>query len=85
MIRSKLILLALMASLNSLAFNVTFRVDMNNVSGFNTPEVNGSFNNWCGNCTAMADPDGDQVWTATIPLNAGYYEYKFSYDNCVRP
>jgi 1,4-alpha-glucan branching enzyme len=81
MIRSKLILLALMASLNSLAFNVTFRVDMNNVSGFNTPEVNGSFNNWCGNCFQMADPDGDNIWEATTSLAAGTYQYKFSYDN----
>ena len=30
-------------------FNVTFQVDMGNVTNpFTTPEVNGTFNGWCG-------------------------------------
>ncbi len=62
-------------------YNVTFQVDMNTQTGFTTPEVNGSFNNWCGSCAPMSDPDGDGVWTLTIPLTAGSYEYKFSADN----
>lgn len=62
-------------------FNVTFNVDMNQQSGFTTPEVNGSFNNWCGSCAPMSDPEGDGIWTLTIPLAAGTYEYKFSADN----
>jgi beta-glucanase (GH16 family) len=61
--------------------NVTFQVDMQNVSSFTTPEVNGNFNNWCGNCAQMTDPDGDNIWTKTIQLLPGSYEYKFSYDN----
>ena len=32
--------------------NVTFQVDMSSVDPvtFTTPEVNGTFNGWCGNC-----------------------------------
>jgi hypothetical protein len=62
--------------------NVTFQVDMSNVTeSFTTPEVNGTFNNWCGNCAAMSDLNGDDIWEVTIPLNIGAYEYKFSFDN----
>ena len=42
--------------------NVTFQVDMNQVTaGFTTPEVNGTWNNWCGNCNPMTDADGDGI------------------------
>ena len=61
--------------------NVTFQVDMGLVTaGFTTPEVNGTWNNWCGNCNPMTDADGDGVWEATIPLTYGNYEYKYSAD-----
>jgi beta-glucanase (GH16 family) len=73
--------LCLSSSTSILAFDVTFQVDMSNETGFNTPEVNGTFNNWCGSCAAMTDTDGDGIWTITIGLNAGAYEYKYSYDN----
>ena len=63
-------------------WNIVFEVDMNQVSfAYTAPEVNGTFNNWCGNCAAMSDPEGDHIWTITIPLNTGEYDYKFSYDN----
>ena len=63
-------------------FNVTFQVDMSNVTdAFTTPEVNGTFNNWCGACAPMSDANGDNIWEITIPLAAGNYEYKFAYDN----
>jgi hypothetical protein len=29
----------------------------------------------------MSDLDGDDIWTITIPLQSGAYEYKFAYDN----
>lgn len=62
--------------------NVTFQVDMSNVTNnFSVPEVNGTFNNWCGNCAPMTDANGDNIWEITIPLNTGSYEYKFSYDS----
>ncbi|MDB2485216.1 fibronectin type III domain-containing protein, partial [bacterium] len=61
--------------------NVTFQVDMGLVTaGFTTPEVNGTWNSWCGNCNPMTDADGDGVWEATIPLTSGSYEYKYSAD-----
>ena len=63
------------------AYNVTFQVDMTGVSGFTTPEVNGTFNGWCGNCWAMSDLNGDSIWDFTTLLAPGSYEYKFSADN----
>ena len=61
---------------------ITFSVNMNTVADpFTTPEVNGSWDGWCGGCTPMEDPDGDGIWTATKMLSPGYYEYKFAYDS----
>lgn len=61
--------------------NVTFRVDMSEYSGsFTTPEVNGTFNGWCGNCNALEDSDGDNIWETTIELDQDTFDYKFSYD-----
>ena len=54
---------------------------MNEVAAaYTTPEVNGTFNGWCGGCNPLADGDGDGIWEATIALEAGTYEYKFAYD-----
>ena len=69
----------------ALCFNcagVTFNVDMNQVTqSFTTPEVNGLWNNWCGNCNPLTDADGDGIWTTTLPLPVGStQEYKFSAD-----
>ncbi len=63
--------------------NVTFKVDMSQVTaGFTTPELNGTFNSWCGNCNAMSDVNGDQIWEVTIPLDSGLaIEYKYSSDS----
>ena len=60
---------------------VTFKVDMNQstMPAGSIPEVNGTFNGWCGSCNAMTDANGDGVWETTILLNTGSYEYKFSY------
>jgi len=62
--------------------NVTFNVDMNQVTqAFTTPEVNGLWNNWCGNCNPLTDANGDGIWTTTLPLPIGStQEYKFSAD-----
>ena len=69
----------------ALCFNcagVTFNVDMNQVTqAFTTPEVNGLWNNWCGNCNPLTDANGDGIWTTTLPLPVGTtQEYKFSAD-----
>jgi hypothetical protein len=62
-------------------YNIVFSVDMNDVTeSFTTPEINGTFNNWCGGCAPMSDANSDGVWEITIPLAAGTYEYKFAYD-----
>ena len=63
--------------------NVTFQVDMSQVvDPFTLPELNGTFNNWCGNCNTMSDVNSDNVWDLTIPLNEGaLVEYKFSADS----
>ena len=61
--------------------NVTFQVDMTQYTGtFTTANVNGIFNGWCGGCNALADPDNDSIWTATIALPAGQTEFKFTVD-----
>ena len=63
-------------------YNVTFQVDMNNVTDpFTTPEVNGTFNAWCGGCAPMTDENLDGVWELTVSLEEGNYEYKFAYDS----
>jgi hypothetical protein len=55
---------------------------MNQVTaGFTTPEVNGLWNNWCGNCNAMSDANGDGIWEVTLPLLEGStQEFKYSAD-----
>lgn len=62
--------------------NVTFRVDMSGYGGsFTTPEVNGTFNGWCGNCNAMTvDPNNPNIWEVTVAISDDTIEYKFSYD-----
>ncbi|CAI8349355.1 MAG: Uncharacterised protein [Owenweeksia sp. TMED14] len=62
---------------------VTFQVNMNKVtSAFTTPEVNSTFNSFCGNCDAMSDADGDNVWDITVTLSVGdTIEFKYSADN----
>jgi hypothetical protein len=63
--------------------DVTFKVDMSQViDPFNLPELNSTFNNWCGNCNTLTDVDGDEIWELTVSLNIGdTIEYKFSADN----
>lgn len=62
--------------------NVTFKLNFNNYTGTaGVPEVNGTFNGWCGNCNAMTDADGDGIWEVTLALAPGTYEYKFSADS----
>lgn len=64
------------------AGNITFNVDMNSYAEtFNNVYVTGSFVGWSGDAHPMADDDGDGVYTITIPLNSGTYEYKFEVDN----
>jgi hypothetical protein len=55
---------------------------MNQVTeAFTTPEINGTFNGFCGGCAPMTDADSDGIWEITIPIAADTIEYKFAYDN----
>ncbi len=82
MLRSCFVLLCFLFTTSLVnAYSVTFRLNLNGISGFETPEVNGTFNNWCGNCNAMTDTDNDGIWEATINMGGGTYEYKFSFDS----
>ena len=35
---------------------------------------------WCGGCVPMTDPDGDGVWSVTVDLGLGNFEYKYAVD-----
>lgn len=41
----------------------------------------GSFNDWTVGKTLLGDPDGDGVWTTTLLLAPGEYQYKFVVDS----
>ena len=52
----------------------------------------GTFNDWANpdvgpnaSYDMMSDPDSDNVWTVTLELEAGYYEYKFVVLNSTNP
>lgn len=57
---------------------VTFSVDMSDAGLRQTDVVylNGTFNNWCGNCHPMKR-NGD-VWNLTLDLSPGKHEYLFT-------
>jgi hypothetical protein len=61
--------------------NITFKVDMSDYTNPIATGVflNGSFNNWCGNCTPMTNTSGS-IWEVTVPLTAGPIQYKFTID-----
>jgi len=53
----------------------------------------GNFNNWCGTqgtgrfdptIDPMSDDDGDGIWTITLQLKPGRYQYKYVIDRGVR-
>ena len=61
-------------------YDVTFMLDMSNLTeAFTTPEVNGTFNDFCGNCSPLTD-NGNGIWSTTIQLASGAYDYKYSAD-----
>jgi hypothetical protein len=61
--------------------NITFKVDMSDYTDPIATGVflNGSFNNWCGNCNPMTNSSG-AIWEVTLPLTAGPIQYKFTID-----
>jgi hypothetical protein len=60
---------------------ITFNVNMNGVTeAFTTVFLSGTFNAWSGNANPMEDADGDGIWTVSLDLLPGSYEYKFQAD-----
>jgi hypothetical protein len=57
---------------------VTFQVDLNASCVDTSPGLNlmGTLTNWSDGAP-MSDDDGDGIWTVTLYLNAGNYEYKY--------
>jgi hypothetical protein len=62
--------------------SVTLSVDMTSYEGkYASVGVFGTFNDWCGTCNPMTDIDGDGVYTSTIEVIPGQFQYKFILDN----
>ena len=59
-------------------YDVTFSVDMSGegLAGGDVVYVSGSFNGWCQWCNPLVNSGAD-VWTTTLPINPGSYEYKY--------
>lgn len=61
--------------------NVTFRIDLSDYSGsYNTVNLNGTFNGWCGSCAPMTDSDNDSIYEITVSVPSDTIEYKFTLD-----
>ena len=45
-----------------------------------TVAIAGDFNGWSPEANLLEDPDGDGIWTATLDLEPGRYEYMFVLD-----
>lgn len=59
---------------------ITFRVDVSQYTGnFNSVNLNGSFNGWCGDCNPMTNAGGG-VFEVTLSLALDTIEYKFTFD-----
>ena len=62
--------------------SVTLSVDMTSYEGkYASVGVFGTFNDWCGTCNPMTYIDGDGVYTSTIEVIPGQFQYKFILDN----
>lgn len=42
--------------------------------------VAGDFNDWSGDADPLRDPDGDGIWTGTLPIEPGLHKYMFVVD-----
>lgn len=57
---------------------VTFSVDLSgqDLQPTDVIHLNGTFNNWCGNCAPMEE--SGSIWSLTVELEPGRYEYLFT-------
>lgn len=63
---------------------VTFALDMNGYGeAFTNTSVFGEFNDWSIDGIQLTDDDGDNIWTTTLTLPLGSYEYLFAVDNTI--
>ncbi len=60
-------------------YNVTFQVDMSNagLDGSETIYATGSHDGWCGPCDNVLTDNGSGIFTRTISLDPGSYEFKY--------
>jgi len=74
--------IALLISMTMTAQNdITFSVDMSTYgNAFTTMYVSGELNGWSGTANPMTDMGGG-IWSATISLPDGEYQYKFTHDD----
>jgi len=48
---------------------------------YTTVNLNGSFNNWCGGCAVMTDPDNDGIFELMVNVStAAPIEWKYTLD-----
>lgn len=77
----KIYLLLPLVMLTTLAMgqiDFTFEVDMNNETvSANGVHVAGSFQGWSPSATELTDTDLDGIYSATVSIDAGGFEYKF--------
>jgi hypothetical protein len=66
----------------SCLYATTFNVDMNcePAGSFGYVHLESPLFGWCGGCVPMTDADGDGVWTVTVDLAPGNFEYKYAVD-----
>ena len=80
MSKQLILLLVSLCSFQSLwTQEVLFQVDMGNypLEDGDVVYVTGGFDGWCGTCLSMGDDDGDLVYSVSLSLSPGEYEYKF--------
>ncbi len=56
---------------------VQFSLRVTDSQQIHTIAIAGDFNNWNPQENILLDPDGDGIWTATLKLPPGRYEYMF--------
>ena len=62
--------------------DVTFSVDLSAYTGsFTNVNLNGTFNNWCGECAVMTDVDMDDIYELTVSVpTLDTIEFKYTLD-----
>ena len=63
----------------TLAANITFNIDMRNIDfpndNYDNVVINGEWNNWSGWGVTLSDNDEDGIYSGSVDLNNGTYQY----------